>query len=52
MAFGDPDLRLHHIDSGDLLGDGVLHLKPRIHLDEIVRIARHQKLDRARIAVF
>ena len=36
FAGGDPDLRLHQVDVGDLLGDGVLDLDPRVHLDEDV----------------
>ena len=33
---GNPHLGLHQIDVGDLLGDRVLDLDPRIHLDEDV----------------
>ena len=36
LAGGDPQLRLHQVDVGDLLGDGVLHLDSRVHLDEDV----------------
>src|SRR5439155_24330029 len=34
-AVGDADLRLHQVDAGRALGDGVLDLDARIHLDEI-----------------
>ena len=45
MAFGDPDLRLDEVDAEHELGDGVLHLDARIHLDEVVRPTRiHEKL--------
>ena len=36
LARGDPDLRLHEVDVGDLLGHRVLDLDPRVHLDEHV----------------
>ena len=36
LAGGDPDLRGDQVDVGDLLGDGVLDLDPRVHLDEEV----------------
>ena len=35
MAHGDLDLRLHDIDRGDFLGDGVFDLNPWVHFDEI-----------------
>jgi len=34
---GDADLRLDQIDAGGALGDGVLDLNARIHLDEVER---------------
>ena len=34
LAAGDPQLAGDQIDVGDLFGHGVLHLDPRIHLDE------------------
>ena len=34
-ALGDEDLRLDHVEAGDLLGDGVLDLDARIDLDEV-----------------
>ena len=36
LAGGDPHLRLHEVDVGDLLGHGVLDLDARVHLDEDV----------------
>ena len=36
LTGGDAQLRLHDVDVGDLLGDGVLHLNARVHLDEHV----------------
>ena len=39
LAGGDPDLRGDQVDVGDLLGDGVLDLDPRVHLDEHVPAA-------------
>ena len=48
-AFRDPDLSLDDIETGHDLGHGMLHLDPRVDLDEVklsvVRI--HQELDRA-----
>ena len=34
-SFGHPDLGLHQVHSGDLLGDRVLDLDARVHLDEV-----------------
>ena len=36
LAGRDPQLGLHQVDVGDLLGHGVLDLDPRVHLDEDV----------------
>ena len=36
LARGDPHLRLHEVDVGDLLGHRVLDLDARVHLDEDV----------------
>ena len=48
----DAQLAGHQVDVGDLLGDGVLHLDPRIHLDEdVVAALVEQELDGARAAV-
>ena len=40
LARGDPHLRLHEVDVGDLLGHGVLDLDARVHLDEDVVAVR------------
>ncbi len=49
MAVEDVDLRLHDVDARDLLGDGVLDLDARVHLDEVegARVGIHQELDGA-----
>ena len=36
LARREPQLRLHEVDAGDLLGDRVLDLQPRVGLDEPV----------------
>ena len=54
LARRDAHLRLHEVDVGDLLGDGVLDLDARVHLDEDVLspLARvEQELDRAGVDV-
>ena len=52
LAGRDPHLRLDEVDVGDLLGDRVLDLDPRVHLDEDVAAVRvEQELDGARVAV-
>ena len=52
LAGGDAQLRLHEVDVGDLLGDRVLDLDARVHLDEdVVAVAVEQELDGARVAV-
>ena len=35
LSRGYPDLPFHQIDPGDGFGDGMLHLKSRVHLHEI-----------------
>src|SRR5437762_2405742 len=35
LTRGDQQLRLHEIDAGDELGDGMLDLDARVHLDEV-----------------
>ncbi len=52
----DPQLRLDEVDVGDLLGDRVLDLDARVHLDEHVPAGVlprrvEQELDRARVDV-
>ena len=43
LAGGDPELGLDQVDVGDLLGDRVLDLDPRVHLDEDVVAVRVEK---------
>ena len=52
-AARDLQLRAHQVDVGRLLGDRVLDLDPRVHLDERVPAGRRieQELDRARVDV-
>ena len=48
----DADLPLHQVDFGDHLGDRVLDLEPRVHLEEIERaVLVEQELDGARVGV-
>ena len=47
----DADLLLHQIVAGDHLGDRVLDLEPRVHLDEIELAILIQELDRAGAAI-
>ncbi len=56
LARGDPHLRLDEVDVRDLLGDGVLDLDARVHLDEddLARARTRgleQELDGARVLV-
>ena len=37
VAGGDQDLLPHQVEPGHLLGDRVLDLQPRVHLQEVVR---------------
>ncbi len=51
LARGDAQLPLDEVDSGDELGDRVLHLKARVHLheEELVRgVGRDDELDGSR----
>ena len=51
-ARGDPELVGDDVDVGDLLGDRVLDLDTRVHLDEdVAPVGREQELDRASIDV-
>ena len=52
-ALRHAELAADDVDAGDLLRDRVLHLDPRIHLDEVkaVGIGIDEKLDRAGILV-
>ena len=48
----DRDLRPHNVHGGDLLGDGVLHLDTRVHLDEVVAsLLVEKKFHGARVVV-
>ena len=48
LAGGDAQLLVHQVDAADLLGDGVLHLQPGVHFEEVERAVRgQQELDRA-----
>ena len=49
LARGEPQLCLHEVDAGDLLGDRVLDLQPGVRLDEPVRLAPDQELDGRRV---
>lgn len=52
LTGGDPQLRLHEVDVGDLFGDRVLDLDARVHLDEhVVALLVEQELDGAGVAV-
>ena len=53
VALGDEDLRPDQVEAGDDLGDRVLHLDARVHLDEepLVPLEIVQELHRARIVV-
>ena len=50
---GDEDLRAHQVDAGDALGDRVLHLDARVHLDEepVVLVHVIEELDGAGVVV-
>ena len=50
-AGGDEDLLLHDIDAGDELGDRMLDLDARVHLDEEELAVLVQELERAGAAV-
>ena len=57
LARRDAQLPLHQVEAGDQLGDGMLHLQARVHLEEVAgrlgrqRAALDQELDRARALV-
>ncbi len=53
VALGDEDLRADDVDVGDLLGDGVLDLHTRVHLDEEPLLGVHieEELDGAGVVV-
>ena len=47
LSARDPDLDLDEVEPGDLLGDAMLDLKPRVHLEEVVLVAADEELRRA-----
>ena len=52
LAAGDPDLPVHEVEAGDHLGDRMLDLQPRVHLEEVERaVGVEQELDRAGVGV-
>ena len=52
LALGDPQLQLHQVQAGDLLGDRVLDLQPGVHLQEVEGpVAVQHELDGARAGV-
>ncbi len=52
LPLGDADLQLHQVVARHHLGDRVLHLQPRVHLEEVgVPLLVHQELERARVHV-
>ena len=53
VAVRDEDLAAHQVDAGDHLGDGVLDLDARVHLDEeeLAAIDVDQELDGAGVAI-
>ena len=50
-AGGDADLLEHEVDTGNRLGHRMLHLQPRVHLDEIELAVLVEELHRAGAAV-
>ena len=51
-AGGHENLSPHQVDARDHLGDGVLHLNPGVHLNEVVLAEFvHQKFHRARVHI-
>ena len=52
IALGDEDLGADDVHVGDQLGDGVLHLNPGVHFDEVgVALQVHQELAGAGVPV-
>ena len=52
LAARDPDLPAHQIDAGHHLGDRMLDLQPRVHLEEVeAAVFVEQELDRAGVGV-
>ncbi len=44
LAGGDQELRFHEVDARDQLGDRMLHLDARVHLDEVELVILIEKL--------
>src|SRR4029453_15144972 len=51
LTRGDPELGLDDVEPRYLLGDRVLDLEPRVHLEEVEGVALDQKLHGPRVAV-
>ncbi len=53
LAARDVDLEAHHVDAGHALGDGMLDLEPRVHLEEVEarEVGEHEELRRPRVHV-
>ena len=49
LTRGEPELRLDEVDARHLLGDRVLDLEAGVRLDEPVRVAPDEELDRRRV---
>ena len=50
-ARGDADLLLDEVDAGHGLGDRMLHLQPRVDLEEVEMAVGEDELDRPRVDV-
>ena len=52
MAGGDGDLKLHQIEAGNLLGDGMFDLQTRVHFQKMeIEIGVHKEFDGAGVDV-
>jgi len=51
LAPSDANLELNEVDARDCLGNPVLYLKTRIHLEEVELSVAHEELDRSDIRV-
>src|SRR5690606_26263338 len=51
LARGDPELRFDDVDARHLLGDRVLDLHARVHLDEVELAVLIQEFERAGAAI-
>ena len=51
-TLGDAELQLHEVEAGHQLGDGMLHLQPRVDLEEVEgAVGRRDELHRAGVEV-